>query len=512
MPRIDPTRSATPETVKLPDAELSVDGTRYSSSLASVSPYAAAAFPIRIGPYLASALLGRGGMGEVFLAQREDTEFAQPVALKVMPRWANPEDRPRFVQERQILARMKHPHIAALIDGGLTESGAPYFAMELVHGTPLMAFVQGADTATQPDGAQTPTPKCLTQTARLQLFLKICDAVQYAHQQLVVHRDLKPCNILVASNGEPKLLDFGIAKIISSVSTEQTTAVAMTPAYAAPEQLLGLPVSTLTDVYALGVLLFELLTNSRPRQGASVFELVQMLDSAVPCPSRALEISKQQQPHNDPLLLAKARALEPIGEDLDLIVMTAMQREPNRRYGSAEALANDVRAYLSGRPISARGDRWHYRLRMLIRRNPVASSALSFALLALIVAFAGSLYLAQQARMQAENADAVKNFMLEIFAASNPNAIGASNITVRELLDVSAEQTKAANLSWRGKPQALAEIQMGIAAAYVNLGEFRRAMALLDAAERYTNTSAELTRTRALAYFGACACRRLMLS
>jgi len=499
--------SVVADTVKLPVDALPGDATLANSGSPGVSHYgAAAAFPIRIGPYLASALLGRGGMGEVFLAQREDTEFAQPVALKVMPRWANPEDRPRFVQERQILARMKHPHIAALIDGGLTECGAPYFAMELVHGTPLMTFVQGADSTSKQDESQNRAPKCLTQTARLHLFLKICDAVQYAHQQLVVHRDLKPGNILVQPNGEPKLLDFGIAKIISSVSTEQTTAAAMTPAYAAPEQLLGQPVSTLTDVYALGVLLFELLTNSRPRQGASVFELVQMLDSAVPCPSRALQLSRQQQQqqqqHNDPQLLAKARALEPIGEDLDLIVMTAIQREPNRRYGSAETFANDVRAYLSGRPISARGDRWHYRLRMLLRRNPVASSALGFALLALIVAFAGSLYLAQQARMQAENADAVKDFMLEIFTASNPNAIGASNITVRELLDVSAEQTKAANLSWRGKPQALAEIQMGIAAAYVNLGEFKRAIALLDAAKRYTNTSAALTRTRALSGLG----------
>lgn len=513
MPRFDPLRSIVPDTVKLTGDPSQGGVTLANSSSASVSNYSTTtAFPLRIGPYLASALLGRGGMGEVFLAQREDTEFAQPVALKVMPRWANPEDRSRFVQERQILARMKHPHIAALIDGGLTESGAPYFAMELVHGTPLMAFVQGGDLALKPDESTNSAPKCLSQTERLNLFLKICDAVQYAHQQLVVHRDLKPGNILVEPNGEPKLLDFGIAKIISSSNTEQTTAAAMTPAYAAPEQLLGQPVSTLTDVYALGVLMFELLTNSRPRQGASVFELVQLLDSAVPSPSRALLLSKQQQ-QNDPDLQVKARGLEPIGEDLDLIVLTAMQREPNRRYGSADALAKDVRAYLSGRPISARGDRWHYRLRMLMRRNPVASAALGFALLALVLAFAASLYLAQQARVQAENADAVKNFMLEIFTASNPNAIGASNITVRELLDVSAEQTKAAHTSWRGKPQALAEIQMGIAAAYVNLGEFKRALALLEAAQRYQNTSAILTKTRALSGLGELdAAKKLALS
>jgi eukaryotic-like serine/threonine-protein kinase len=492
MPRFNPTSSSVPETVKLP----SDDSTQATN--AGASTYFAAEFPIRIGPYLASALLGRGGMGEVFLAQREDSEFSQPVALKVMPRWANPDDRPRFVQERQILARMKHPHIAALIDGGLTDAGAPYFAMELVHGTPLMAFVQGISGVNSNHAEAKPLP----QIGRLNLFLKICDAVQYAHQQLVVHRDLKPGNILVEANGEPKLLDFGIAKIISGSNTEQTTAAAMTPAYAAPEQLLGLPVSTLTDVYALGVL-FELLTDARPRQGASVFELVQMLDSAVPSPSRALALARQARaakpPGNEPGNLYR---LEPIAEDLDLIALTAMQREPNRRYGSAEAMAKDVRAYLAGRPVSARGDRWHYRLKMLVRRNPVASFAIGIAFSALIIAFATSIFLTRQARVQAENADAVKNFMLEIFTASNPNAIGASNISVRELLDVSAEQTKAANETWRGKPQALAEIQMGIAAAYVNLGEFKRAIALLDAAKTYANPSAALTRIRALSGLG----------
>ena len=490
MPRFNASSSSVPETIKLAS-----DDSTQAADYASASAHFAVEFPIRIGPYLASALLGRGGMGEVFLAQREDSEFSQPVALKVMPRWANPEDRPRFVQERQILARMKHPHIAALIDGGLTDAGAPYFAMELVHGTPLMAFVQGLSDIAGAHAAAKPLP----QMGRLNLFLKICDAVQYAHQQLVVHRDLKPGNILVEANGEPKLLDFGIAKIISGSNTEQTTAAAMTPAYAAPEQLLGLPVSTLTDVYALGVLLFELLTDTRPRQGASVFELVQLLDSAVPSPSRTLAQAKHRRAQEQP---GNLRKLEPIAEDLDLIALTAMQREPNRRYGSAEAMAKDVRAYLAGRPISARGDRWHYRLHMLMRRNMAASAAIGVAFLALLIAFVISLILTRQARVQAENADAVKNFMLEIFAASNPNAIGASNISVRELLDVSAEQTKAAGETWRGKPGALAEIQMGIAAAYVNLGEFERALSLLDAAKAYANPSAALTRIRALSGLG----------
>ncbi len=460
------------------------------------------ALPFRVGQYRALAILGRGGMGVVYLAERCEVALQQTVALKVLPIWAEAADHARFLQERQILAGMEHPNIARLLDGGVSDDGAPYFVMELVQGVALTAYVQ---------------QEALSQFERLNLFLKICDAVQYAHQRLVVHRDLKPDNILVEAGREPKLLDFGIAKIVSGNFSVETATGAMTPAYAAPEQLLGQAISTLTDVFALGAILYELLTNVRPRAGANVLELVRSLDQPVTRPSSIIRAKSADR---------NALPLSPVPEDLDLIVMTAMQLEPVRRYTSVEALAKDVRAYLSNRPISARPDARLYRFRKLIGRNQFASAAVAFAFFALISALSISIFMAQNANAQAEKAAAVKSFMLNVFAASDPDATHAPNVSVRELLDTSAEQMRDAGAKtglpvqavgqtsegfakakyqinlWRGDPEVRAEIQTGIAAAYANLGEFSRALRLLDEVNAFPSASAMLTRARALRGLG----------
>lgn len=456
------------------------------------------ALPFRVGQYRALALLGRGGMGVVYLAERWEVGLQQTVALKVLPISAGAADHARFLQERQILAGMEHPHIARLLDGGVSEEGAPYFVMELVRGVALTRYVE---------------QHALSQFERLNLFLRICDAVHYAHQRLVVHRDLKPDNILVEANGEPKLLDFGIAKIVSGNFSVETATGAMTPAYAAPEQLLGQAISTLTDVFALGAVLYELLTETRPRAGANVIELVRTLEQPVTRPSSIIRAKSLDR---------SVASLAPVHEDLDLIVMTALQLEPARRYASVEALSKDVRAYLSNRPISARPDAWLYRFRKLIVRNQFASAAVVFAFVALIAALVISIFMARNANAQAEKAAAVKNFMLNVFAASDPDATHAANVSVRELLDTSAEQMRVGSIpnlasaegknevmSWQGEPEVRAEIQTGIAAAYANLGEFSRALRLLDDANAFPSASGMLARARALRGLGDLAGARL---
>jgi len=455
----------------------SLDGTNGSVALSLER-----SLPFRIGQYRALSILGRGGMGVVYLAERCEVALQQNVALKVLPIWAEAADHARFLQERQILAGMEHPHIARLLDGGVSDEGAPFFVMELVQGASLTQYVQ---------------QQMLSQVDRLSLFLKICDAVHYAHQRLVVHRDLKPDNILVEADGEPKLLDFGIAKIVSVKFPAETLTGAMTPAYAAPEQLLGQPISTLTDVYALGAILYELLTNIRPREGVNVIELARTLDEPVTRPSSVVRSKSADR---------KDKLLSPVHDDLDLIVMTALQREPARRYASVEALAKDVRAYLSNRPINARPDSWAYRFRKLIQRNQFASAAVVFGFVALISALTISLFMAKNANDQAEKAAAVKNFMLNVFAASDPDAAKAANVSVRELLDTSAEQMRgdagSDTNSWQGEPEVRAEIQTGIAAAYANLGEFSLALNLLEDARAFPSANAMLTRARALRGLG----------
>ncbi|MBZ0102387.1 MAG: serine/threonine protein kinase [Thermoanaerobaculia bacterium] len=326
----------------------------------------------RIGPYRLLSVLGRGGMGVVYLAERADGAWQQRVALKLLPpALATGALAERFLLERRILARLGHPGIARLLDGGLTDEGDPYFVLEYVEGEPLTV---GCDR------------RRLALEERLRLFRRVCEAVQYAHGRLVVHRDLKPSNILVTPAGEVKLLDFGIARLLDAEGGAEATVLTRlglqpyTPGYAAPEQLRGEAVTVATDVYALGVLLHELLVGRRPRPAAA-------LPAPLTRPSAAARRSGGASPEGtdgfDPEAAAQARGTTPerlarrLAGDLDTIVLQALREEPERRYESAQALADDVRRHLEGHPIAARPAGALYVAGRFLRRHRFGVAAAS---------------------------------------------------------------------------------------------------------------------------------------
>ncbi|HSB64439.1 MAG TPA: protein kinase [Thermoanaerobaculia bacterium] len=323
----------------------------------------------RIGPYELVRELGRGGMGTVYLAERADATFRKQVALKLVSAGLDASYfLKRFHDERQILASLSHPNIAMLLDGGTTEDGFPYFVMEYVEGRPIDAFCKD-------EGA--PLPR------RLRLFISVCDAVQHAHRNLVVHRDLKPSNILVGKDGVPKLLDFGLARLLTpEAGTERTVTEwrAMTPAYASPEQIRGEPVTTQSDVYSLGVLLFVLLTGRKP-YGDAASEPSAMLTAILTA---------------EPL---RPRAIDPtIARDLEAIVLKALRKEPAPRYGSVDALTSDVERFLAGRPVAARRGGTAYRARKFARRH----WAVLFAAALVAASLVGGLLAANAQRRKAE--------------------------------------------------------------------------------------------------------------
>ncbi len=328
----------------------------------------------RIGAYELLSELGRGGMGIVYLARRADDEFQKKVAIKlVSASLADDVALGRFRSERQISASLDHPHIARLLDGGTTEAGEPYFVMEYVEGEPLLRY---CDT------------RKLSVRERLRLFQDVCAAVQYAHQSLVVHRDLKPGNILVTSGGEAKLLDFGIAKMLDpdgSVRAGQETATLyrmLTPDYASPEQVRGRVVTTASDVYALGVVLYELMAGRRPYHVEN------------PEPAELLRLVCEEDPEK-PSTLAGAREVR---GDVDAIVMKAMRKEPQRRYLSAAAFSEDIERHLQGRPVLARRGTTAYRAGKFVRRHRFGVAAAGLLLVALAGGLAATLREARRAR------------------------------------------------------------------------------------------------------------------
>ncbi|MEM7050848.1 MAG: tetratricopeptide repeat protein [Acidobacteriota bacterium] len=361
-----------------------------------------------LGRYRLVRKLGEGGMGAVYLAERSDGEFAKPVAIKVAYRAAwDDELRWRVRRERQILARLEHPHIARLYDGG-TWQGVPYFAMEFVDGLPIDDYSQRHQ---------------LSLEQRLALFLEVCDAVGFAHRALVVHRDLKPANILVTHRGEPKLLDFGIAKALTADTTEPPTQLGqrpLTPSYASPEQLQGEPVSTASDLYSLGVLLYRLITGELPRR-ITAFDpagLDRAFAAEPPAPSR---------------LAAEATAAGPrrSSRDLDAIVTRAIAADPQRRYPTTEHLAADLRAFLAGRPVSARPARLAYRVGLYIRRHRLRTAAAALLLLTAIASLCQSTMQATEiarqrdrALVESRRANETVSFLVDILENTDPSRTG----------------------------------------------------------------------------------------
>ena len=362
---------------------------------------AAAGFPSRIGPYRVLHELGRGGMGVVYLGVRDDDQFTQHVAIKVLKRGMDTDEiLRRFKLERQLLSALNHQGIARLYDGGVTDDGLPYFAIEYVEGQPLDEY---CDT------------RRLRIAERLELFRSVCAAVHYAHQNLVVHRDLKPSNILVTKEGVPKLLDFGIAKRISPqpflVGVDPTAPELriMTPEYASPEQVRGNPITTASDVYALGVLLYQLVTGHRPYQLHSrIQDEIERVICEVDPEKPSTAVSKIEEDVEEgvtpdgstttitPEQVSKVREGRPerlrrrLAGDIDNIVLMAMRKEPQRRYASAEQFAEDIRHHLQGLPVLARRDTFGYRSMKFIRRHRLGVGAAAVIALLLVGGITGT--------------------------------------------------------------------------------------------------------------------------
>ena len=424
---------------------------------------------LRLGPWRPIDVLGHGGMGTVYLAERADGQYSQQVALKLVPAVGGAGQ--RFATEVATLARLAHPHIARLLDAGTTPEGSPYLVMEYVDGQPI---THACDT------------RRIDVAGRLRLFRTVCDAVQHAHQALVVHRDLKPSNIFLSRGGDVKLLDFGIAKLLTPDGADEATATgwrALTPAYAAPEQRHGGAVTTATDVYVLGAVLFELLTGQRLPAGE---------DDAPPlAPSVAA-----RRAHVEGGLAAEAaardRATTParlprvLAGDIDRVVLKALDPDPARRYGTAGQFADDVGRLLEGRPVLARPDSWTYRGRRFIARHRwgVATAA---SLLAVVVAF-GAMAIRQavavaaartRAEQQSVRAERVSRLLADLFALAGPAPGRGGDVPSRELLDRGAERI-ASELA--GDPATQAQLFTIVGGVYGNLSLHASGVAVLQRA------------------------------
>ena len=427
-----------------------------------------------VGAFSLVRPIGTGGMGAVWLAQRVE-DFSQQVAIKWLHAGLSRTARTRFARERETLAKLEHPGIARILDGG-SDFCAEWYAMEFVDGLPLDQYAKANN---------------LDLPARLKLVLQLCDAVQYAHQNLIVHRDLKPANVLVGKDGAPKLLDFGIAKSLHDNGDLTASVAPMTFAYAAPEQIKNERITTATDVYALGVILYELLTGQRPHKvkvgdgdgSLSILQAITDTDATAPSSMLARETVMTNG--------IKASALK---GDLDTIVLKALNRNPARRYASAQAFADDLRRFLADEPISARPDSRWYRLRKLIRRNRALAAVSALALLA-VLGFAWQAHmdatraeLAQlKAEQETERAQAVQEFLTDLFAYQRPDLAQGREMTAKDLLDEAEKRLMSPEQIQSGEVRA---------ALLDTLARLRYDLNDFEAALRHNDASIELARQR----------------
>jgi serine/threonine protein kinase len=412
------------------------------------------------GPYRLQRVLGEGGMGTVWLAQRADGAFERAVALK-LPRaeWTDRGLAQRFARERVVLASLNHPNIAQLFDAGWSASGRPYLALEYVEGVPITDWCDA---------------RRLDVAARLRLFVAVIRAVAHAHSRLIVHRDLKPSNVLVTEAGDVKLLDFGIAKLLaddgSAAAETELTRIggrALTLQYAAPEQILGKPVTTAADVYALGVLLFELLSGERPyRLSREDLQRRSALEDAVlhadaPAPSSVA---------SDPAVRRSLRG------DLDAIVLRALHKAPEQRYETAAAFADDIERHLAKLPVRAQRAGRLYRLRRYVARHRLAAGAISAVLVALTAGLSAALWQARVARDEAERATLIKDFVLSIIQQADPVASRQTREADLALLTTAEGRVEQA---LGRRPELALQMRRAIGSAYYNRGAFERARSVL---------------------------------
>ena len=426
----------------------------------------------QVGPYRIQRVLGRGGMGVVYLAERED--LGRQAAIKVLRDASlSPARRARFAREEQTLAQLTHPSIAQLYDADTLPNGTPYFIMEYVEGAPLTDHCAAHD---------------CTLAERLRLFRAACEAVQHAHRQAVVHRDLKPSNIFVNKDGQVKLLDFGIAEQVEALETPPDETQAdlrlMTPAYAAPEQLRGAPVGVYTDVYALGVLLYELLTGQHPYDldGKMPRQVVRtLLEQKPKKPSAAARRTSNGAPDDAP-----SRTLgKSAWADLDVLCLTAMHKDPQHRYPTVEALLRDLGRFQKDKPLEARPDTLGYRLGKFLRRHrqPLTAAALAAAVIIGLMAFY-TVQLAKQrnrAQTETQKAEHVSEYLIGLFEASDPYAAdsldpyAADSLSVRTLLERGQERAEALS----GQPAVQAQMLDVLGQVHVQLSQYDRADSLL---------------------------------
>ena len=452
----------------------------------------------RIGPYKLASILGHGGAGTVYLAERIDRQYSAQVAIKIVEGASlNSEIGRRFKAERQILANLNHPNIARLMDAGETEDGYPYLVMEYIHGESVDKYCDRLKLGIED---------------RIKLFLKVCAAVQYAHQNLVIHRDLKPGNILVTPDGTPKLLDFGIAKLLDTGQLASELALTrmndrlLTPEYASPEQILGQNVTTGSDVYSLGVILFELLTGFRPYKitGVSQLELerticVEDVSRASTLIRRALT-SYTKEPDEgestrDIHAIAEARQVTPmrlrarLNGDLDSILARSLRKESEHRYRSVEQLADDLRRHLAREPVLARQGNWLYLTQRFARRHALGVGVvLAFIALlssALVMTSMQNSRIAHErdvATREKSTSEAVANFMTTVFSEANPyNNVGNEATTARELLDVATHRIRD---DLGQQPELKARLLETMGLAYSGQGQPDRGVALVREALR----------------------------
>ncbi|HEX3084925.1 MAG TPA: serine/threonine-protein kinase, partial [Pyrinomonadaceae bacterium] len=454
----------------------------------------------RVGSYVLVREIGHGGMGSVFLAERPD-QFRQQVAIKlVRPGIASADVLRRFRQERQILAALDHPNIARLLDGGVTDEGLPYLVLDYVDGQAINQYAQRQQ---------------LSVTDRLKLFRIICSAIAYAHQSLIIHRDIKPSNILVTEEGVPKLLDFGIAKLLDPDLSETaghtaTELKVMTPEYASPEQIKGEQVTTATDTYSLGVLLYELLTGHRPHRFKSrrPDEVARIICEEEP-ERPSLSLSRVEDKANSngasadaiiPESVGMARREQPeklrrlLSGDLDNIVLMAMRKEPERRYASVEQFSEDLRRHLEGLPVVAHKDTFSYRATKFVRRHKAGATAAALVIIAVISGIAATAWQARTARRERDKEQYINAFLQDMLGAAAPEVRGPD---VREI-DVLNEASKRAKTELADKPEIMADVLLTLGKTYGSLGQYAQAEADLRAAvDASLRTNGELHATTA---------------
>lgn len=424
-----------------------------------------------VGAFRLVEEIGRGGMGTVWRAERIDGGFEQIVAIKLIrPGWDAAEMIRRFRAERQILAHLNHPNIAHLIDGGITDDERPWLALEYVDGIDLRSYCDHHK---------------LDIKQRLKLFMTVCEAVSHAHAHLVVHRDLKPSNLLVTRSGEIKLLDFGIAKLVDHGAIHASIQRVFTPEYAAPEQVRGDVITTSVDVYALGLLLYELLTGRRPynvRNSTPAAYERAILDQEPTRPS--LVLVGDSAALDDPSLLGNTgispqQLRRQLRGDLDAIILKALRKQPEQRYASVADFSADIQRHLERQPVLARRGGWRYRAGRFLRRHAVASASVVLAVAALATGMVVAMHQRDLARMEADKSARVLEFMVGNFQSADPSVTDGASVTARELLD---RGSKRITDELESAPESRAQLLETIARAYSGIGAYDQALIHLQQA------------------------------